>query len=90
MGGYEVRTSSEDQNFLPRTRVLVEERRGLRLTPEGFQALVERFPHLIPDQSRERIGDKSKGDAIAKTLVCFQGRHGVSYPNIEIICLVAC
>jgi hypothetical protein len=62
----------EDQNFFPITKVLKEERRGLRLTPEGFQALAETFPSLIPDQSRERIEDKSKGDAIAKALVCFQ------------------
>ncbi|KAK0750470.1 hypothetical protein B0T18DRAFT_408963 [Schizothecium vesticola] len=72
MGGYEIRTESVDQNFLPLTRVLDDERKGIRLSPEGFQALAEKFPHLIPDQSRERIEDKSKGDAIAKTLICFQ------------------
>jgi hypothetical protein len=75
MGGYEIRTESVDQNFLPRTRVLNNERKGLRLTPEGFLALAKELPHLIPDQARERIEDKSKGDAIAKTLVCFQCRE---------------
>lgn len=73
MGGYEVLSDSENQNFLPRTMTLDEPRKGLRLTPAGFQALAEKYPHLIPDQSRESVEDKSKGDAIAKALVCFQG-----------------
>jgi len=75
MGGYEIRTKSVDQNFLPLTRVLNDERKGLRLTPEGFQALAKKFPHLIPDQARKRIEDKNKGDAITKTLVYFQYRE---------------
>ncbi|KAK0714480.1 hypothetical protein B0H67DRAFT_467533, partial [Lasiosphaeris hirsuta] len=72
MRGYEVRIEPADQNFLPRTRVLDEEREGLRLIAEGFQALAQNFPDLIPDQPREKIDNKSKGDAIAKNLVCFQ------------------
>jgi len=74
MGGYEIRIESADRNFLPLTKILDDERKGLRLSPEGFQALAEKFPHLIPDQARERIEDKSKGDVLAKTLVCIQGR----------------
>jgi len=78
MGGYEVRVEPEDQNFLPLTKVLKEQRKGLRLTPAGFQSLAETFPHLIPDQSREIIEDKSKGDAISKALVCFQCTKEIS------------
>lgn len=72
MGGYEVVIEVESQNFLPRTKILDEARRRVRLTPAGFQALALRFPHLIPDQSLQKIEDKSKGDAITKALVCFQ------------------
>jgi len=71
MGGYEIVIEPETRDILPRTRVLGEPRQGLRLTAKGFKILAKKFPQLIPDQSRERIEDKSKGDAIAKALVCF-------------------
>lgn len=87
MGGYEIRTESPDQNFLPRIRAPFEdERKGLRLTPKGFQALAEKFPDLIPDQARERIEDKSKGDAIAKTVVCIQCRAEGLVTNVLHVC----
>ena len=63
---------SEEMNFFPRIRVLGEARRGMRLSIDAFRALADRFPHLIPDLSQEKIEDKSKGDSIAKALVCFQ------------------
>ncbi|KAK3339704.1 hypothetical protein B0T25DRAFT_361946 [Lasiosphaeria hispida] len=72
MGGYEVVAESKAHDFLPRTRAYNGLRKGLRLTPEGFRILAERFPHLIPDQPREKIEDKSKGDALAKAFVCIQ------------------
>jgi hypothetical protein len=72
MGGYEVLVKSEEANFSPRIRALDEARRGMRLSPDAFRALADRFPHLIPDLSQEKIEDKSKGDAIAKALICFQ------------------
>ena len=45
----------------------------MRLSAGAFQVVAENFPRLIPDLPRGGIKDKSKGDAIAKSLVCFQG-----------------
>jgi len=72
MGGFEV-VVPEDRNFLPRQRAPGEARRRMRLSAGAFRVVAENFPHLIPDLPEREIKDKSKGDAIAKSLVCFQG-----------------
>ena len=63
----------EDRNFLPRQRAPGEARRRMRLSAGAFRVVAENFPHLIPDLPEREIKDKSKGDAIAKSLVSFQG-----------------
>jgi hypothetical protein len=81
---------SEDQGFLPRTSSLGEPRPAIRLTPDGFQALAENFPNLIPDQPREKIEDKSKGDAMTKAIVCFQCKlHLICTSNLLIKTIAA-
>ena len=72
----------EDRNFLPRERASGEARRRMRLSAGAFQVIAENFPRLIPDLPERDIKDKSKGDAIAKSLVCFQGM-GVGYPGVN-------
>ena len=66
--------TAKDQNFFPQRKAAHgETRRSMRLSARGFQLLVENLPHLsIPDLPQEEINDKSKGDAMAKSLVCFQ------------------
>ena len=57
------------------------QRSRLTLTPDGLRFLKEKgHDRLIPKVSEERIKDKSKGSAFAKTLVCFQGLYLVLLP----------
>lgn len=57
------------------------QRTRLTLTPKGLQFLQENgHEMLIPDLSENRIKDKSKGSALAKTLVCIQGSYLVPFP----------
>ncbi|KAK3494448.1 uncharacterized protein B0T23DRAFT_108572 [Neurospora hispaniola] len=83
----EVDVADRIANFLPaqnvtkiqweRKRLIINksqrQRTQLTLTPKGLQFLKEHgHEKLIPELSENRIKDKSKGSAFAKTLVCIQ------------------
>jgi hypothetical protein len=72
MGGFEL--ALPDASFLPR-RLNGRPRTSLILTPTGVMELAKRHPDFIPGLSKQQIQDKSKGDAFAKTVVCFQGMY---------------
>lgn len=57
-----------------------QQRTRLTLTPKGLQFLKD-YGHkkLIPDLSENKIKDKSKGSAFAKTLVCIQGPYSTPF-----------
>ncbi|KAK4185105.1 hypothetical protein QBC35DRAFT_415561, partial [Podospora australis] len=74
-GGYAMVIEDDDKQIFPDRKISTgkfEPRKRLTLTPKGFRHLAERKPQLIPKQSQAAIRDKSKGDAVAKTLVCLQ------------------
>ncbi|KAK3505191.1 hypothetical protein B0T13DRAFT_31169 [Neurospora crassa] len=83
----EINDADRIANFLPtqnitkvqweRKRLAIKksqrQRTQLTLTPKGLQFLKKHgHEKLIPDLSENRIKDKSKGSAFAKTLVCIQ------------------
>ncbi|KAK3401108.1 hypothetical protein B0T20DRAFT_348875 [Sordaria brevicollis] len=56
-----------------RTNKRQRQRTRLTLTPKGLQFLKDDgYEKFIPDLSKTKIKDKSKGSAFAKTLVCIQ------------------
>jgi hypothetical protein len=65
MGGFVYRTSSD-----PATTFIEGDSRQLVLTTHAVQLLES--VDLLPDLSEKDIEDKSKADALAKTLVCLQ------------------
>jgi len=67
-GGFVYDTSDfpEDEKFLPGKRERVT------LSPNGAEYLTEKHPEFIPDIPEATIKDKSKANALAKTLVCLQ------------------
>jgi hypothetical protein len=66
MGGFAFSTEKLPYTILPgnRTRAVI--------TSHGFLHLLKHYPELIPIISEEAIQDKSKGNALAKTLVCLE------------------
>ncbi|EON66247.1 hypothetical protein W97_05640 [Coniosporium apollinis CBS 100218] len=66
MGGMVFDISHVERKFLP------DERTRLTLTTKELLNLAEYYPSLVPDISQAEIEDKSKGDGLAKTLVCVQ------------------
>ena len=82
MGGYEVVVDPDlNRNFFPKSTSLDVGREALRLSASSFKLLANRFPYLIPDQPQEKIDDKSKGDGVAKSIICLQGqRLSLIYP----------
>ncbi|RSL41831.1 hypothetical protein CEP54_015696 [Fusarium duplospermum] len=70
MGGFEFVTG-DDYDVFPR-KASGEKRTGLTVTPAGLRYLVNKTPVEIPKLRRSEIEDKSKGSALAKTLVCLQ------------------
>ncbi|EGO57533.1 hypothetical protein NEUTE1DRAFT_129457 [Neurospora tetrasperma FGSC 2508] len=68
----EINVADRIANFLP-IQDSQRQRTRLTLTPKGLQFLKEHgYEKLIPDLSENRIKDKSKASAFAKTLVCIQ------------------
>lgn len=70
------------------------QRTRLTLTPKGLEFLKEHgHEKLIPDLSENKIKDKSKGSAFAKTLVCIQGSYlspfAFLFPKLRCIQLLA-
>lgn len=60
----------------PRLTTSRRQRSRLTLTLDGLRFLKkEGLEKLIPNVTEARIVDKSKGSAMAKTLVCFQGMY---------------
>jgi hypothetical protein len=78
MGGYEVVLEPGSENFFP-AAPSGDPREHLRLSPAGLCILAKELPHLIPDLSAAKIWDKSKGDAIAKAIICLQGMGVTSF-----------
>ncbi|RTE70303.1 hypothetical protein BHE90_015302 [Fusarium euwallaceae] len=70
MGGFEFVTG-DDYDIFPR-KTSGAKRTALTITPAGLRYLVENTQVKIPKLRRSEIEDKSKGSALAKTLVCLQ------------------
>ncbi|RSM05123.1 hypothetical protein CDV31_009757 [Fusarium ambrosium] len=71
MGGFEFVTG-DDYDIFPR-KTSGAKRTALTITPAGLRYLANETPVKIPTIRRSEIEDKSKGSALAKTLVCLQG-----------------
>lgn len=70
-------------NFIPiqRLKGVERQRTRLTLTPNGLQFLKKLGREsLIPNLFEDRIQDKSKGSAFAKTLIYIQSSH-LSFPE---------
>ncbi|RSL50952.1 hypothetical protein CEP53_008616 [Fusarium sp. AF-6] len=70
MGGFEFVTE-DDYDMFPR-KTSGEKRTALTITPAGLRYLVKNTQLKIPKLRRSEIEDKSKGSALAKTLICLQ------------------
>lgn len=85
MGGFTIEFCDDDDenadnmdkrilNFFPAELFVNEPRRILTLTPAGMEVLKKSGnSNLLPKISENLIKDRSKGSALAKTLVCLQG-----------------
>ncbi|RSL75214.1 hypothetical protein CEP51_011075 [Fusarium floridanum] len=71
MGGFEF-LMEDDYGIVPR-KTSGEKRTALAITPTGLRYLANHTQVKIPKLRRSEIEDKSKGSALAKTLVCLQG-----------------
>ncbi|KAK1782983.1 hypothetical protein QBC45DRAFT_175388 [Copromyces sp. CBS 386.78] len=80
MGGFALEMNTDDQdrqcrirNFFPTKRSTGTQRTRLTITSRGLECLRNNgYGHLIPTRFLEYIRDKSKGNTMAKTLVCIQ------------------
>lgn len=81
MGGFAFEIQDGPGNFFPAQGQKGDRRTRLTLTSDGLLWLAESHPELIPELTRERIQDKSKGSMLAKSLVCFQGQ--LASPEIK-------
>ncbi|KAK3322625.1 hypothetical protein B0H66DRAFT_620331 [Apodospora peruviana] len=72
MGGFEVAIMDKNHDFLPE-KMSGAARSCLTLTPDGLRLLAQEHPNLIEDLSVRQLQDKSKSNALVKTLVCVQG-----------------
>lgn len=73
MGGFAFEIQDGDDNFFPMRQRGGSQPTRLAIGRNGLSFLGEYNPELIPRLTLARIEDKSKGDGLAKSLVCFQG-----------------
>ena len=72
MGGFALEIKYPDRNFFPVSGPDDERPTRITVTGKGLLFLESHRPGIVSSLPRERIQDKSKGDKLANSLVCFQ------------------